>query len=444
MARPTEVTAARLAAFDVLRRIEAGTLSSTALANLSQDLSTADRALSQELVLGVLRWQLFLDRLIEHFANRKIDRLDPSVTWILRLGLYQLRFLSRIPPSAAVNESVKLVGHARLRSAQSFVNAVLRRASRESEYDPITEISDPIERVAVGTSHPAWLIRRWTNQFGADRTRAIAESNNRTPTTAFRVVHSNATQENVFEQLKGEGIVLTPSALTPGAWRVEGGGPILQRLASSGAIYLQDEASQLMAHVLDSQKGDRILDVCAAPGGKATSIADLTCDQVSLVAGDLSARRLKTIVRAVELHRLRGVSLVRFDAEESLPFADESFDRVLVDAPCSGTGTLKRNPEIRWRITDDDISRLTRVQGNILRNAAAVLKVGGRLLYSTCSLERDENEQVVESFLRVNKGFRLVSLPVASELQASPGIARTWPDIQGVDGFFCALLERHG
>lgn len=442
MARANDVSAARLAAFEVLRQVENGGLSSVLLAAREPELSLNDRALCHELVMGVLRWQALLDRLIQHYSNRNLARLDKDVVLSLRLGLYQLRFLSRIPPSAAVNESVKIVGQANLRSAQSFVNAVLRRATRETEYDPASKIQDPLERAAMQTSHPLWLITRWAKVFGEDKALRIAEANTLTPAISFRVVHSKASESEVLKKLEDARATVTASQLTPHAWRVGNAASVLQELATSGDLYLQDEASQLIAHILNPKAGERILDLCAAPGGKTTQISDLVGDRALIVACDRSATRLQTMARMIDRQDLQGVRMVMLDAEHSLPFFDRAFDRVLVDAPCTGTGTLRRNPEIRWRITAGDIGRMSHRQESILQNAASLVKPGGRLLYSTCSLEPEENEDIVRTFLERNEAFRTVPVGVASWLQTAPGFVRTWPDLQGTDGFFMALLER--
>jgi len=392
--------------------------------------------------MGVLRWQLHLDRIIQHYANRNLDTVDPAVRISVRLGLYQLRFLSRIPPSAAVNESVKLVGHARLRSAQSFVNAVLRRATREPEYNPAAAIVDPLERMAIETSHPAWLLSRWCKAFGNETARAIAEADNATPGISFRVVNSRSSESNVLLKLRNAGATLDASVITPGAWRVTNAGAVVRMLAAGGEIYLQDEGSQLVPRVVDARANERILDLCAAPGGKTTQIADLVGDQALIVAGDLSARRLRMVGKTSSLHHLHSIKLLVVDAEHPLPFLEGAFDRVLVDAPCTGTGTLAHNPEIRWRIGAEDIQRLSAKQRRILRNAATSVRSGGRLVYSTCSLELEENEQVVRDFLESDPAFRLLRIELNPSIQTEAGLIRVWPQLHGTGGFFVAAFER--
>src|SRR2546430_4101270 len=265
---------ARRAALRILKRVEKeGAFASSLLASLSETMRDDDRALCHELVLGVLRRQLWLDYALAHFANRRIETLDLEVKLALRLGLYQLRFLSRIPPSAAVDESVKLVREARLKSAVSFVNAVLRRATREPDYDPAASAADPLERLAIETSHPRWLIERWVNSFGFDETTALARANNEPAPLAFRLTAKTIRedkQQRVIEELESSGARKSPSKVAPDCWHVTGESKLLQKLSHEGLIYLQDEASQLVAHLLAAEPSERVLDVCASPGSKTT------------------------------------------------------------------------------------------------------------------------------------------------------------------------------
>jgi len=446
LVKSNSVSPARLAAFEILLRVEEGAYASVLLASKEEELRPLDRALCHELVMGVLRRRLWLDKLIEHYASRKIAGLDVAVLVVLRLGLYQLRFLSRVPASAAVNEAVKLVHFARLRSAGGLVNAVLRRATREPDVDPTSSIQDPIERLAVATSHPSWLIERWTKAFGAQEAEAFAQANSQPPPVAFRVVNSRAQEVEVCDRLRKAGAELVPSKVVGSAWRIAGGGRLLTQLVAEGQVYLQDEASQLVAELLGALPGERVLDLCAAPGSKTTQIADRTLDSAAIatmiVASDRHEHRLRTVVSSAKLQGLRGIHCVVLDGLRPLPLADASFDRVLVDAPCSGTGTLRRNPEIRWRISPADIQDLSGRQKELLFNAARVVKPGGRLIYSTCSIEPDENEAVVQTFLENNDTFKLCQLPLGSSLVTSFGAARTWPHRDGTDGFFICAFER--
>ena len=429
MVNRKEISPARLAAFNILQQVETGAFSSILLASEEPRLIPADRALCHELVLGVLRWQLHLDKIVEHFAKRRIESLDAAVCIALRLGLYQLRFLTRIPASAAVNESVSLVRVARLNSATGFVNAVLRGAIREANYDPTTSVSDPLERISIQTSHPRWLIERWAKSFGAEEAEAFARANNAVPPTAFRVVRNRARQDEVLAKLSSGGAALESSDVAEAAWLVSGATSLVRELSAEGQIYLQDEASQRVAEILDLRRGERALDLCAAPGGKTTLIADRAGDEALVIAADRSATRMATVIATSNLQGLKSIKPMLLDAGEKLPFAT-AFDKVLLDAPCSGTGTLRRNPEIRWRLSEEDIGAFTKNQKRFLANAAGVVKPGGRLVYSTCSVERDENEGVIEEFVARDDRFKLLTTE------------RTWPHVQGCDGFFITTLER--
>jgi 16S rRNA (cytosine967-C5)-methyltransferase len=430
LANNKDISPARRAAFRILQQVETGAFSSVLLAAAEPQLKPADRALCHELVLGVLRWQLRLDKIVEHFTKRSIESLDAAVRISLRLGLYQLRYLTRIPASAAVNESVSLVRAARLSSATGFVNALLRRAIREADYDPSSGVSNPVEKVALDTSHPVWLIDRWAGSFGLEETESFARANNQVPPTVFRTVIARADQLEVLNALLAAGAAVETSNVAQGAWRVSGATPLVRELSQDGQIYLQDEASQLVAQMLEARRGELVLDLCAAPGGKTTYIADRTKDGAMVIAADRSPGRLATVVSTARLQNLTTIRPVLLDAGESLPFKPGTFDKVLVDAPCSGTGTLRRNPEIRWRLSADEIPALAVKQKGILRQVAEMVKLHGRLVYSTCSVELEENEEVIEEFLARDERYRLTTT------------IRTWPHREGSDGFFIAVLKK--
>jgi 16S rRNA (cytosine967-C5)-methyltransferase len=441
------VAPARRAAFEVLRRVEEeGAFAAPLLANLPEGLSPEDRALCYELTLGVLRRQLWLDRALEHFSGRQAGKLDAPVRRALRLGLFQLRFLARVPAHAAVNESVNAAHASGLRSAAPLINAVLRRATREPDFDPAAGVEDPLERIAVETSHPPWLVRRWAGAFGAEEAAGLARANNDSAPASFRVNTFKADPAAVVEELAAAGLDVKPSRVAPGGWRAEGGAGasgVLRRLAAEGLVYMQDEASQLVAHVVGARPGERVLDACAAPGSKTTHIAALAEGRALLVAGDLYEHRLRVVGEACARLGARGVSLVALNAEVPLPFAEGTFGRVLVDAPCTGTGTLRHNPEIRWRLAPENFRELAAVQARILREAARVVRRGGRLVYSTCSVEREENEEVVAAFLDANPDFRQTeATPAAAPLLIPGAAARTWPHRDDVDGFYVAALEK--
>jgi 16S rRNA (cytosine967-C5)-methyltransferase len=455
------VSPARRAAFEILRRVEEdNAYSSALLAAAGNELSAKDRALAHELVLGVLRRRLWLDRTIEYFAARRIEKLDLPVVLALRIGLYQLKFLSRIPPSAAVNESINLVRAARLKSAASFANGVLRQATREPEYNPAANVDDPIEKLSIDASHPRWLIERWISQFGFDEASALAHANNITPPITFRFTTkacSQPQQRKLIQELRAAGAELQPSLITQNSWRlirtktVEGaedaGEPqaktpaLLRELSDNGLIYFQDEGSQLVAQLVNAQSGQRVLDVCAAPGSKSTLLALLAPD-ATIFAGDLYEHRAGTIRQFASQQQAGNIQPIVYDATQDLPFPNRSFDRVLVDAPCSGTGTLRHNPEIRWRLQSSDIAELSAKQKSILAHAAEMVRRGGVLIYSTCSLENEENEAVVADFRERHPDFEVCPLNAPQSLLTRAGDVRTWPHHGDTDGFFVTGFQR--
>lgn len=441
------VSPARRAAFDILRRVEAeGAYASVLISRLPEsDLSREDRSLAQEIALGVLRRQRLLDYFIERYSRRAPSRLDLAVLIALRMGLYQLRYLTRIPQRAAVNESVNLVKMARVASAARMVNAVLRNATRQMSDVPAAEISDPFEKLSIELSHPRWMIERWTNVFGDEDARALAFANNEPPPTAFRVNTLRAGVDETLARLQDAGLSWRPSTLTPGAFIAESGtASSLTQAAGQGIIYIQDEASQLVSLLLDPKSGERVLDLCAAPGSKSSHMAALAEGKAWVVACDIHPHRLATLGAAGRKLGIDSIDRVALDATVALPFAESivPFDRVLIDAPCSGTGTLRRNPEIKWRLAAETIARLADVQLRLLERATDVLRQGGRLVYSTCSIEREENEEVIRRFIEGGAPYRLLRPDARADLITAEGFVRTFPHRHGADGFFAAVLEK--
>ncbi|MFY9554647.1 MAG: 16S rRNA (cytosine(967)-C(5))-methyltransferase RsmB [Blastocatellia bacterium] len=440
------VSPARRAAFDILLRVDSErAYASVLIADLSRsDLLREDRGLVQEIVLGVLRWQRSLDYFVERYAERAIERLDPQVLIALRMGLYQLRHLTRIPQSAAVSESVKLVKRARLSSAAGMVNAVLRNAARHLDETAGQTISDALERMSVQLSHPRWMLERWRSAFGEQDTRDLALANNSPSSTAFRVNTLRASTADVLADLDAANVKTRESNIAKGAFVVETGlASVIMEAVRRGAIYVQDEASQLVSILLDPKPGHRVLDLCAAPGSKTSHIAALSDDQATIIASDLHPHRLITLRAACQRLGIESVAAVAMDATRELPFRHhaDKFDRVLVDAPCTGTGTLRSNPEIKWRLLFDDLTRLAELQLRLLERAASVVAKDGRLVYSTCSMEREENEDVVRRFLESTNRFRLIRPVAPTDLITGDGFVRTFPHKHRSDGFFAAVLE---
>jgi 16S rRNA (cytosine967-C5)-methyltransferase len=453
------VSISRRIAFEVLRRVEAeGAWASDLLhAELGAQVTAADAALATELVMGVLRWRRLLDFLLERQMKKMVGRLDLAVAIALRMGAYQLRYLEKVPARAAVNESVELVKHARKSSAASLVNAVLRKMASEAK-SPLEKYLPPgmdsAERLAILHSHPAWMVERWLLRFGEAQTIALLEANNRAPRLSCSV-HAIGQRDEIIRNLGKYGLRVEPGVLLKSAFAVSGGSPVGTSVFRAGQISIQDEASQAIPLLLAVREGDRVLDLCAAPGGKTAPLVRSAGKTGTVVAADRHAHRLRATASQFARLGLPDVPLVQIDATAPLPFRG-GFGRILVDAPCSGTGTLSRHPEIRWRLRPEQLAESSDEQRRMLVNALSHLARGGRLVYSTCSIEPEENEEVIASVLKDSPPLRKVALTDAAstlaphlaanltttELFAADGFFRTFPAARPTDGFFAALLER--
>jgi len=472
------VSPARLAAFEILLRIETSDAYASEMLHASRfaKLPPADRGLLTELVMGVLRWRGVLDEKIASRSSQGLAKLDLEVLTALRLGAYQILFLDRVPRHAAVNESVELVKGAHKRSAAGLVNAVLRKIERAS-----SDLND-------GLAHPDWLVDRWARIYGPDAACKICEYDQTAPRSAIR---SNIAQSNVGtavpgcpraagprlrmqentgggksraaldgqpgtavptlfpDGLRDEGIQVEPGKLLSSAFTVKSGDITDTKAFRERRVTLQDEASQLIALLVG--EGKKILDCCAAPGGKTRILAE---------------RNPETMVVALELHPQRALLLKKLVPAgnvgvlaadvRKMPLV-ETFDRILVDAPCSGTGTLARNPEIKWRLRPEDLLRLQGYQVEILRAAMQRVSHGGRIVYSTCSLEPEENEDVIDQALAADSSLRVVSCGDeleklrasgefiwAGDSLVSGSYLRTIPGVHPCDGFFAAVIARSG
>lgn len=420
-----KISPTRVAAFNVLLRIETKkAFSSILLPAYENGLSAADRALCHELVLGVLRRQIYLDKIIDDYSKGK--KLDAAVRIALRLGMYQLLFLDRIPEYSAVNESVSLVQMAKIASAKGLVNAILRRITKEKVELTYT---DDIDRLSVETSHPRWLIEKWISEFGFDEAAELAAANNQISEQAFRLLSDGSIDNYTARR----------SEFVDGCYLTDKFDNNLITAAENNEIYFQDEGSQMIACSIRVAAGGNFLDVCAAPGGKTGLVVKRNASNIQLaVAGDLHWQRAAVLRDNCLRQGLGNINVVQFDAEDPLPFSDNSFENVLVDAPCSGTGTIRHNPELRYFLTPADIVELSAKQLKILANASKLVIRGGFLVYSTCSLEKEENEMVCQKFLSENSDFQIVKPNVPERFITGEGYARTFPHRDNMDGFFIA------
>lgn len=458
-----KISIARTIAFDVLARVaKQDAYADEALrSELSDPVKTEDAGLTTELVFGVLRWQRLLDFLIDHRLKKSTTIADLEVRIALRLGVYQILFLDRVPARAAVNESVELVKRARKRSAAALVNAVLRKMAEESlrgksAPEFVTRLLPAdvalADRLGISYSHPTWIVERWLRIFGEQRTRDLLAANNRAPAVSGYLFETQRREEAALS-LQKAGCSVRPGRLLRDAWTFEGGNPGASGAVRQGWVSIQDEASQAVADLLAVDRGNVVLDLCAAPGGKTLRLARAAGPEGRVIAADLHEHRVRAMRERFELCDARNIETIVVDGTQPLPF-ERPFDRILVDVPCSGTGTLARHPEIRWKLREEDLRDLQGRQSGLLRNALEHLAPGGRVVYSTCSLEPEENESVVREVLgAVGDSFRLADaracvesflqpvVPVDSVLCAD-GFFRTFPPRHGTDGFFAAVIER--
>ena len=456
-------TAARLIAVRVLDRVErVRAFADLALHHtLAQThLSSVDRGLATELVYGTLRWRGRLDYIIQQCLDRELSEIEPVIRATLRIGAYQLHFSDRIPDTAAVDEAVRCARALGAERATGLVNAVLRRVAREQAQVRFPSLEeDPLAHLEHACSLPPWLAQRWLEQFGPEESARLAEASNAPPPLAVRINPLRTQRETLIQEIAEN----FPEAANTG---FSSRGVILGRSGNAGIdpLFLaghytvQDEASQLIVDLLDVKPDHAVLDTCAAPGTKTTGIAEVLGDEGHVLALDRHAGRLKLIARAARRLGLKQIRTLVRDASQplhDLPGAEgqetpdsapAQFDRVLVDAPCSGLGAMRRNADVRWRIRSEDPMELASTQSAILAQAAQVVSPGGSLVYSTCTVMPEENEDVIQPFLAAHPEFRLVPAqelpPALRPLIDADGFLRCYPHLHDMDGFFAARLER--
>jgi 16S rRNA (cytosine967-C5)-methyltransferase len=419
-------------ALEILRRVERGgpTLADALSAPEVQALDPRERGFLHELVLGTLRRRGAIDHALAVISERPLDRVDPAALHALRLGAYQVLHL-RVPPRAAVSESVALT-RAEAPRAAGFVNALLRRLAGEGAAPAPDPERDPLAWLTTTGSLPKWLAERWLARLGPAVAIARARAFLDTPPVVYRL---NPRVSDAVSQVDAAGLAPRP-VVVPGAFEATAGRTA--ELAEHGVIYLQDEGSQLVAH-LASRPG-LVLDACAAPGGKATLLADLGAGETRVVAAEASKRRVRTLAALAKRWRTTNVRAVASDGRKP-PFAAR-FDAVLLDAPCSGLGTLGRHPDIRWRTLPEDLGRHHEIQKALLESSAGLVAAGGRLVYATCSAEPEENEDVVVPFLERHPDFRPRAVPPWAAGFVEGIWVRTRPERDRGDAFSAVLLER--
>ncbi len=449
-AKETSSANPRQAACETLLRIkkEGGFADRLIDNELSSGILTGpDRGLYAELVFGVLRRQGTLDHILQQLLEKPMIELDPLALVILRIGLYQLTCLDRIPESAAVNESVNL---AKLITpgTSGLINAVLRNYLRRRDTISFPDMTtNPAAAIAARHSQPEWLAEQWIEQLGAKEAQQLAEASSQQPPLTLRVNTLRSSRDELLQEFEKVGIEATACRFSPDGIAITGRHTISTLPGfEAGLFAVQDEASQLAGRLLGAEPGERVWDACCAPGGKSCHIAQLMDDRGELIATDISRSKLTLVQDNIRRLGITSVSTTVADLHQPDTFPDGNFDRILLDAPCSGLGVIRRNPEAKWRLFSGDITRLAAVQKTLLKNAAVRLKPGGTLLYSTCSTSEAENELVVEDFLLHHPGFVLENLndlfPAWRDLFAFYGMFRVWPHRHGMDGFFAARIKR--
>ncbi len=449
------MTSARLAAARVLVALDRGrtTLSAEVERERPDLADRRDQALFLELTTGTMRWRAEIDARLGAHCRRPIGELEPEVRAVLRLAAYQIHHLDRIPAHAIVHESVQTTRALKQDRATGFVNGVLRnmiRAQAGGDTLPVRPI-DPgqseaaLSYLAITLSHPRWLVARWLARVGFDACERWCRFNNAAPELAVRALDPGS--GDFASRLRLEGVDASPGRFVPGAVRLPAGALGRLRPETRHALLVQDEASQLVACLAGASPGERVLDVCASPGGKTLMLSEAVRPGGVVIAGDLRPARV-ALLRATLARAGAAAPIVALDAEAGLPFG-AFFDRVVLDAPCSGLGTIRRDPDIKWHRQPDELPRLAAAQGRMLARAAEVVRPGGTLIYATCSSEPEEDEDVIDRFLSASPGFSLApfqavrALPAAADTIDRRGMLRTLPFAHGLDAFFAAMLVRH-
>lgn len=440
----------RALAWHVLQRVDAGGYADVLIgrAFARYALAPADRALAVRLIYGTIAWQLYLDHLLAGFCHRPLADLGPAIRVLLRMAMFQICLLDRVPAFAAVNSAVTLAKSYRHGAAAGFVNAVLRRASIGWRGVPLpARERDLAGYLSVRYSHPRWLVELWLDEMGAEETEALLQANNEPAPTVLRVNLLRATREDLLTRLSTAGIEVVPGMYSPAAVEVRGIDPAAHALYAQGLYSVQGEAAQLISYLVAPRPGERVLDLCAAPGGKTLHLAELMHNRGTVVALDTNAKGVARI--AAEARRL-GMDIVEPRVADAREFRWQPtlFDRVLLDAPCTGFGTLRQHPEIRWRRTPESVRELAALQDALLEAASRLVRIGGLLVYATCTRTRTENDDLVANFLARHPDFVLQrrhdDLPASLAGLLHDGILRTAPHCHGLDGFFAVRLLRTG
>jgi 16S rRNA (cytosine967-C5)-methyltransferase len=445
--RSDEGLASRLAAVEILYRVdqESG-YADVLLGARLPDFAPADRRLITRLVLGTLAWQGRLDFELAHLTGRKLAGIQPEGLAIMRMGLFQLRFLDRIPQHAVVDTAVSIAKRIpKAREASGFVNAVMRRATRETAPLPVRERNEK-SYLAVAYSHPRWMVERFVDWFGVANAERLMTANNDAAPNVIRLNLARGSRAEIIEKLVADGFEIGTPGRAPETIVLSGAPHFESRAYRDGLFHAQSEASQLAARMLAPRTGATVVDCAAAPGGKATHLAEMIGERGRVIAVDLNFNGLKNARDLARRLRHRNIEFLCTDLTAAAPLAPSSVDYVLLDAPCTGLGTLREHPEIKWRLKPTDPARMAAIQSRMLENAAVLVRPGGAVVYSVCSIAPEEGEGVADGFLSRHRDFE-IDRAVAGrdefrDVIDARGFMKTRPDVGGLDGFFAARLIR--
>ena len=442
------IIGARDMALKILMEInEEGAYSNIALKrNLNGDMGKLDENFVREIVYGVLENKLYLDYIVGNFSKIRLNKIEPIILEILRIGVYQIVFLERIPDRAAVNESVKLAKKYSNTGSVKFVNGILRNISRKKDNLSYIEEKNKIDYLSIKYSHPKWLVKRWINEYGEDFTESLCIANNMKPQLNIRVNNNKTTKEELIARLRCKDIIVSETKYSVDGLILENPYKITDTEEyKTGLFTIQDESSMLVAQIMNPVQDSFVIDLCSAPGGKTIHISEKMNNKGRILARDIYEHKLKLIKK--NLKRL-GSTIIEtevFDATILDENLIESADYVLVDVPCTGLGMIRRRPEIKWNRVEKDIKNIVDIQKKILENGSKYLKPGGVLVYSTCTVEKEENINLIFDFVKENENFELNGfdkLLNSNEYMktAKDGYIEIYPHIHDMDGFFIAKL----
>lgn len=434
----------REAALDIIESVEKNQSYSNLLLNETINkyhFSGPDASLLTEITYGTIQRKMTLDYFLTPFLKKKTEQW---VRLLLRLSVYQMVYLDKIPDRAIIHEAVEIGKRRGHQGIGGMVNGILRSIQREG-VPSFDDIKDRIERLSIETSHPKWLVKRWIDQYGFDQTKRMCKENLLAPVQTARVNMTLTNREEVISKLKEEGITAIPSPLLPVAIRAVKGNLARSKAFEDGLFTIQDESSMLVAYALEIEPGQQVLDACAAPGGKTAHIAELLDNTGKVIALDLHPHKVKLITEQVNRLRLKNVEAQALDSRAASDvFEAGSFDRVLVDAPCSGLGVLRRKPDIKYSKSENDIYALKSVQMDILHEASKLVKKGGLLVFSTCTVDKEENVETAAQFLDHHPDFEpnRLRMPEKLSMEKDESSLQIFPQDFGGDGFFISSFRK--